>query len=145
MLVLLNQRNEFFNKCDKLTYFLCFFFLFLLFCGGTLWHLQKFLQCIKYIILKFTPNIMLLYPLSSIPGIFSTGLIFPFTHMCAQYLHCIHPPPHFPHISHMPLSRFQTLWFLFSDFHKEKKKSLLIVEESYIENILVTFLYIFVL
>jgi hypothetical protein len=81
----------------------CVFFLFLLFCGGTLWHLQKFLQCIKYIILKFTPNIMFLYPLSSIPGIFSTGLIFPFTHMCAQYLHCIHPPPHFPHISHMPL------------------------------------------
>jgi hypothetical protein len=41
--------------------------------------------------------------LSPIPGIVSTGLIFPFTYMCTQYLHHIHPPTPFLHISPFPL------------------------------------------
>jgi hypothetical protein len=35
---------------------------------------QKFLQCIKYIILKFIPSAALFHPLSLIPGTVSTGL-----------------------------------------------------------------------
>jgi hypothetical protein len=32
-----------------------------------------------------------------IPGIIPTGLIFPFTYKCTQYLHYIHLPVPFPH------------------------------------------------
>jgi hypothetical protein len=32
-----------------------FFFFIVVLGGGTLWHLQRFLKCIKYIILEFPP------------------------------------------------------------------------------------------
>jgi hypothetical protein len=35
---------------------------------------------------------------SPIPGIVSTGLIFPFTYTCTEYFYHIQPPTHFPYI-----------------------------------------------
>jgi hypothetical protein len=50
--------------------------------GNTLWHLQKFLQYTKYIILEFTPSIILLYSTSPpILQVISKGIIFPYTYM----------------------------------------------------------------
>jgi hypothetical protein len=62
----------------------------------------------------------------SICTVFTLLHIFPTSHTC-----------------HSPDSKPSDSYSLI--FIKKKKKSLLIVEESYIENILVTFLYIFVL
>jgi hypothetical protein len=44
--------------------FVCLFvFAFIVLGGSTLWHLQRFLKCIKYVILEVTPPL-----LSSIPS-----------------------------------------------------------------------------
>jgi hypothetical protein len=44
---------------------LFFFFKLSVLCGDTLQNLQRFLQCINYIILEFAPSIPPLYPCSS--------------------------------------------------------------------------------
>jgi hypothetical protein len=60
-----------------------------------------------------------------IPGVVSTGIIFPFTYICTQYLCCIHSPMSFPHLlppstGTSPSGRTcPTL--LFSDFVKVNK------------------------
>jgi hypothetical protein len=59
-------------------------------CGGTLEYLQKFLQCIKYIIFEFAPYAALFqnpHPPPRYPRRVSTGIIFAFTYMCIHYLH----------------------------------------------------------
>jgi hypothetical protein len=48
---------------------------------GTLEYLQKFLQCIKYIILQFTPPQLSFIPSPQISGIVSTGMLCIYTHM----------------------------------------------------------------
>jgi hypothetical protein len=76
----------------------------------------------------FTSSTILVYLPLPIPGIVSTGLIFPFTYVCTQYLHCIHPTMPFPHPFPPPtgatahLHHSTCLPVLFSDFVKKKKK-----------------------
>jgi hypothetical protein len=55
--------------------------------GGTLGYLQKFLQCIKYMILKFTPSAAVFQSPIPILRTVSTGIIFAFIYICRHYLH----------------------------------------------------------
>jgi hypothetical protein len=54
-----NSDNRFQSSIFPIT--LYFYSHFYCCSRGTLWHLQKFLQYIKYFILEFTPSIILLY------------------------------------------------------------------------------------
>jgi hypothetical protein len=61
--------------------------------GGTLWHLQNFLQCIEYIIFEFIPSKALLYALPPpIPRIVSAGINFAFPYIHIQFLYHIPLP-----------------------------------------------------
>jgi hypothetical protein len=57
---------------------LFFFFLYCCTGWGYIVALQRFLRCIKYIILEVTSSTTLLYPPSLIPGTVSIGIIFSF-------------------------------------------------------------------
>jgi hypothetical protein len=77
------------NMRLRYTYFsascFLFFFFIVVLGGGTLWHLQRFLQCIKYIILELTPSTTFPYPSS--PDFWNslTSIIFAFTYICTHF------------------------------------------------------------
>jgi hypothetical protein len=62
------------------------------------WGFTKVLTIYKYSILEFIPSTILLHHPLPTSGIFWTGIFFPLTYMCTQYLHHIHPPSPFPHL-----------------------------------------------
>jgi hypothetical protein len=94
------------------------------------WHLQKFLQCTKYITFEFTPPLLSFIPPPLVPVTVSTSIIFAFTYMYTNYFHCIHPPVLFPY--HLPLPLVPTPTaalpsrtcsaLLFSNFVEEKRQ-----------------------
>jgi hypothetical protein len=84
-----------------------------------MWHLQK---CSQYILVKFIPSIILLYPLSLIFRIALTGLIFPFLYEYIVF-HPNHSPTPFLYLfplllDHPPERNYFA--FLSSIFEKKK-------------------------
>jgi hypothetical protein len=69
------------NLCNDWQVFFLISFTIVM-CGGTLWHLHRFLQCIKYIKHEFTSSTILLHLPLRIPEGVSVGTIFSFTYKC---------------------------------------------------------------
>jgi hypothetical protein len=103
----------------------CFFFSFIVvLCGGTLWYLQRFLKCIKYIMFEFTPSTSLLYPpLPLIPRLVSTCTILAFIHV---WTHFFAPySPYYPFASWAgPVPPSYYLIFLRKKREKVERKTL---------------------
>jgi hypothetical protein len=65
--------------------------------GDTLWHLQRFLQCIYSLLLPFS-----FIPPPLIPGVVSTGIIFAFTYMHRHFCTIFTLLNPFPNTSPLP-------------------------------------------
>jgi hypothetical protein len=114
------------------TLFLFFFFSFIVVLSwDTLWYLHRFLQCINYFILEFTPSTAPIIPLYSWDS-FNRYHFFAFTYMCAHFLHYVHPPISCPHHLPFPASANPCPWAVpvspsysaISQMRKDKKKNI---------------------
>jgi hypothetical protein len=96
---------------------------------GTLWHLHRLLECIKYIIHEFTSSTILLHPPS--PDFWSSfnSYHFTFTYMCTHFITLYlpsypHSPTPLPSHGYHPSPTWQDLFCpLFSNFVGEKREN----------------------
>jgi hypothetical protein len=115
---------------EFMTFLFCFFMLFpfgfFFVLGGIHCDIYKYSYSesnISYLNSPLHHSPLSFSPL--IPGIVSTGINFPFTYMCTQYLHHIHPPMPLPYLlppptgTNPPTRIHSTL--LSSNFVPEKK------------------------
>jgi hypothetical protein len=87
------------------------FYYFFIVLGGEHCGIYKSSYNLSNISYLYSPPAPILYyPPTPIHGIVSKAIIFPFTYMCTQYLHNIHPPVPFPHHFLPPSSTSMTKW-----------------------------------
>jgi hypothetical protein len=134
------------------------YLLFIVLGGGTLWHLQRFIKCIKYILLESTPSTALPYSITPSPDSWNS---FNRYHFCIYIrVYTLFPlysssypfPWHFPHSPSCPLGRICSVYsaLLFSNCVEEKTKdkmrnmTFLLVwnKDSYTRSFLVLFPWI---